>query len=33
MCTDTKILNGDFNPEEDAETKREKFGENVVKNK
>ncbi|XP_077088475.1 PC4 and SFRS1 interacting protein 1a isoform X3 [Siphateles boraxobius] len=33
---DTKILNGDFNPEEDAETKRETFGENilsVVKNK
>jgi len=36
LCTDIKMLNEDFNPEEDAETKREKFGENilsVVKNK
>ncbi|XP_056110243.1 PC4 and SFRS1 interacting protein 1a isoform X3 [Rhinichthys klamathensis goyatoka] len=27
---DIKILNGDFNPEENAETKREKFGENIL---
>lgn len=36
MFTDTNILNGDFNPEEDAETGKERSGENVlsvVKNK
>ncbi|XP_039550561.1 PC4 and SFRS1 interacting protein 1a isoform X2 [Pimephales promelas] len=27
---DIKMLNEDFNPEEDAETKREKFGENIL---